>query len=198
VGGRSLLVVLTGPSGAGKDSVLDRFRTLKGDRYAVAVNATTRPPRAAEQEGVDYFFVSKEEFSRMVAEGEMLEHAVVYGQDKGVPKGPVRELLQAGRTVLLRTDIQGARFIKATVPGAVTIFIAPPSNEELEFRLRNRDTDTQAQVALRLETARREMAAAGEFDYVVVNDDLERCVAEVEEIIGSEAARPGAEPVRVE
>ena len=189
--GPPLLVVLTGPSGAGKDSVLDRFRALPGERYAIAVNATTRSPRQSELDGVDYYFVTRDEFARMVRDDELLEHAVVYGQEKGVPRGPVKELLASGRTVLLRTDIQGARYIKGAVPGALTIFIAPPDPAELEQRLRGRDTDTPEQVRIRLETARDEMAAADEFDHIVVNDDLDACVARVDAIIKEEQAREG-------
>jgi guanylate kinase len=169
--------------------VLDRFRSLSGDRYAVAVNATTRLPRPSEVAGVDYYFVSKGEFARMISAGELLEHAIVYGQEKGVPKAPIKELLDTGRTVLLRTDIQGARYIKGLVPGALTIFIAPPNAYELEQRLRSRDSDSPEQVSIRLQTARSEIDAAGEFDHVVVNDDLDDCVARVDEIIRKEQAR---------
>jgi guanylate kinase len=186
-----LLVVLTGPSGAGKDSVLERFRGRSAEGYEVAVNATTRARRDGEVEGVDYYFVSKERFAQMVRDGELLEHAVVYGQEKGVTAGPIKDLLARGQTVVLRTDIQGARYIKTLVPATLTIFIGAPSNEELEHRLRSRDTETPDELRVRLETARTEMAAAGEFDYTVVNDDLDRCVAEVESIIGQERARSG-------
>lgn len=166
--------------------MLDRFRSLSG--YAVAVNATTRPPRASEVEGVDYYFVSKDHFARMISDGELLEHAIVYGQEKGVQKAPIKELLDSGRTVLLRTDIQGARYIKNLVPEALTIFIAPPNADELEQRLRSRDSDSPEQVRIRLQTAHGEMDAAGEFDHVVVNDDLDACVARVDEIIRKEQA----------
>lgn len=192
-----LLIVLTGPSGAGKDSVLRALKARPHSRYAVGVNATTRPPRPGEREGIDYYFVSSDQFARMVRDGELLEHAVVYGQDKGVPREPVRKLLESGKHVLLRTDIQGARYIKATVPGTLTIFIAPPSPAELEQRLRGRGDDSPEQVALRLETARHELESAGEFDYVVVNDDLDRCVSAIEEIIEQESRRPGRMPARI-
>jgi len=175
--------------------VLERFRSREGDGFTVAVNATTRPPREGEVEGVDYYFVSKERFAAMVRDGDLLEHATVYGQEKGVPRAPVKELLEAGRTVILRTDIQGARYIKSLVPATLTIFIAPPSAEELEERLRARDTDTPEQVRIRLETARSEMAAAGEFDHIVVNDDLEECLDQIEQIIGTERARQDHQPV---
>jgi guanylate kinase len=140
---------------------------------------------------MDYLFVSKDEFARMAATGEMLEHAVVYGQEKGVPKSPVLKLLEDGRDVILRTDIQGARYIKSTVPGAVTVFIAPPSGEELERRLLDRGGDPDDQVEVRLQTARDEMDAAGEFDHVVVNDDLQHCVDEIRFIVERERSRPG-------
>lgn len=175
--------------------MLDCFRALPGDRYAVAVNATTRPPRPSEVEGVDYYFVGKDEFARMVREGELLEHAIVYGQEKGVPKAPIKKLLDSGRTVLLRTDIQGARYIKNLVPEALTIFIAPPNANELEQRLRSRDSDTPEQMRIRLQTAHSEMNAAPEFGHVVVNDDLDACVVRVDEIIRNEQAREGRQAV---
>ncbi len=195
--GPPLLVVLTGPSGTGKDSVRDELKKLPDRPYAFAVTATTRPPRPAERDGVDYYFVSRDEFQRMVDDGELLEHAVVYSQEKGLPKAPVRELLKSGRDVLVPSDVQGARYIKSVAPGAVTIFIAPPSDAELERRLRSRGGDTEEQVQLRLQTARQEIAQAGEFDHVVVNDDLAESVAEIERIIAEERSRPSRAPIRI-
>ena len=192
-----LLVVLTGPSGAGKDSLLDEMRRLPRRPYAFAITATTRPPRPAERDGVDYHFVSREQFQRMVDNGDLLEHAIVYGQEKGLPKAQVREQLESGHDVLLRTDVQGARYIKSVAPGSVTIFIAPPSDAELERRLRSRGGDTDEQVRLRLETARREVAQAGDFDHLVVNDDLAKSVAEIERIIAKEHSRPGRAPIEI-
>jgi guanylate kinase len=190
-----LLVVLTGPSGAGKDSILNALRN--NPRYHITVTATTRAPREGEAHGVDYYFVSPEEFAAMVGEGELLEHAMVYGQEKGVPKAPIREALAAAKDVLMRTDIQGARYIRSAVPAAVTIFVTAPSREELERRLRERATDSLEQLAVRLQTATAEMDAADEFDYVVINDDLDRAVAEVEEILDRERTREGREGVEV-
>jgi len=184
-----LLVVLTGPSGAGKDSLLARLKAQDPSSYVVA-NVTTRPPRAGEQEGVDYHFVSKAEFERLRRDGELLEHAVVYGQDKGVPRGPIREALASGRDVLLRTDIQGARTIKRLVPGTTTIFVSPPAEAELRRRVRERGADTQEQVQVREETATQEMAAAPQFDYHVINDDLEECANEIQQIMSEERSRP--------
>lgn len=196
MGAAPILVVLTGPSGAGKDSLLARLRAL-GRPYHFAVTATTRPPRAAERDGVDYIFVSPSEFEAMLARGELLENALVYGHRYGVPRPPIREALERGKDVLLRTDVQGARYIKSVIPAVVTIFVAPPSQEELERRLRSRAADTSEQMDLRLRTVRQEMAAASEFDHTVVNDELARCAAEIEGIVAAERARPDREAVRV-
>lgn len=189
-----LLVVLTGPSGVGKDTVLAALRNAGNGGYGFPVNATTRDRRPNEQEGVDYFFVTSGEFARRLGEGDFLEHATVYGQKKGVLKDQVRGLLDSGRDAILRTDVQGARYIKSVAPGAVTIFIAPPSLEEMEQRMRSRGGDSPEQVAVRLQTARDEMAAAGEFDHTVVNDDLSHCIEEIKTIIEQERTRPGRKP----
>jgi len=190
-----LLVILTGPSGAGKDTLAAALGSRPDSNIGFAVTATTRPPRAGEADGRDYHFVSDAEFRRMVGDGEMLEHAIVYGQHKGVPISSVRRVLDQGKDVLLRTDVQGARFIKRQVHGALTIFVAPPSREEMERRLRERDSDTEDQVALRLKTASEEMDTAGEFDHTVVNDDVERAATEIEAIIARERKRPGRQPL---
>ena len=189
-----LLVVLTGPSGAGKDSVLNVLRE-RGSPYHFTVTATTRAPRTGERHGVDYYFVSRDEFESMVRDGELIEHAIVYGQEKGVPKAPIREALTAGKDVIMRTDIQGARHIRSIVPGTVTIFIAPPSLEELERRLRDRSADSEEQMAVRLKTASDEMDAAVEFDHIVVNDDLDRCADEIETMLRQERSREDRRPV---
>ncbi len=191
-----LLVVLTGPSGVGKDSLIARLKELLPGAY-FGVNATTRPPRPGEAHGRDYFFLSEAEFRDLIDRGELLEHALVYGQYKGVPRAPVREALAAGRDVVLRTDIQGARYIRSAVPGAFTVFVSPPSRAELERRLREREADSEEQIALRLKTAEEELAAAEEFDARVVNDDLEACARRVLALIEQERARPGRPPPRV-
>jgi guanylate kinase len=191
-----LLVVLTGPSGAGKDSVLARLKSLRRP-YHFAVTATTRPPRENERDGVDYFFVSPSRFQEMLDRGELLENAVVYGFRYGVPRTPIRRALAAGKDVIFRADVQGARYIKSVAPGATTVFVTVPSEGELDRRLRARGTDSPEQLELRLRTAKSEMASAGEFDHTVVNDDLDRCVAEVEWILEGERRRPGRAPVVV-
>ncbi len=191
-----LLVVLTGPSGAGKDSVRAHLKSRPAS-YAVIATTTTRRPREGEISGDDLTFVPEADFERMLAQGELLEHAKVYACDYGVPKAPVRAALAAGKDVILRTDVQGARYIKSIEPSAITIFIAPPSFDELKHRLLSRGGDSKEQQELRLRIAQQEMKSAPEFDYTVVNDDLERCVREVEKIIESEKARPGRQPARI-
>ena len=186
-----LLVVISGPSGVGKDALLDVLKS-RGRPYHFAITATTRPRRGAEMDSRDYYFVSPDRFEEMAATGELLEHALVYGHRYGVPKGPVRQALASGRDVLMRTDVQGAATIKGAVPQALTIFLAPASPADLEERLRRRATDAQETVRVRLATARREIDAAGHFDYVVVNAEgrLEEAADQVERIIASERARP--------
>ncbi len=191
-----LLVVVTGPSGVGKDTVLSRLKALHRP-YHFAVTATTRPRRPEETDGVDYFFLSDQRYDEMLADGEFLENATVYDYRYGVPKPPIREAMAAGKDVIMRTDVQGARYIKSVCPGAVTVFVLPPSWDELEWRLRSRATDSPEQLELRLRTARDEMAAAGEFDHTVINDDLDACVDIIEGILVSERARRDREPVRL-
>ena len=192
-----LLVVLTGPSAVGKDTVLVRLRSVFPSAQ-FAITATTRPPRSGEEDGVDYYFRSVPEFQAMIENGDLLEHALVYGDWKGVPIAPVRDALAAGRDVLMRTDVQGARHIKSVAPGAVTIFVAPPSIEELHRRLNDRGADTGEQAALRLKIADQEMATAGEFDHSVVNDDLDSCVTEIEAILESERTSPTRKAVAID
>jgi guanylate kinase len=191
-----LLVVITGPSAVGKDTLLRRLRALFTGAH-FAITATTRAPRPGERDGIDYHFYSVPEFERLIAEGELLEHARVYGDWKGVPLAPVRQALAAGRDVLMRTDVQGARHIKSVAPAAVTIFIKPPSIDELHRRLNNRGADSEEQAALRLKIADEEMAAAEEFDHSVVNEDLDACVAQIEEILERERTKPGRKAVVV-
>lgn len=193
-----ILAVISGPSGVGKDSVVKRLRE-QAFAFRFVVTCTSRKPRPDEVEGQDYYFVSPAEFTRMIDAGEMLEHALVYGQYKGIARARIREALSAGIDVLLRVDVQGAATVKRLIPQAVTIFIAPPSREVLLRRLRGRGGDSPEQVRCRLETAMAELERASEFDYVVVNqeDRLDQTVDTVKAIILASKCRTGRQPVLV-
>lgn len=170
--GRGRLIVLAGPSGVGKSSVVRELRTLLPELF-FSVSATTRDPRTGETDGVDYRFVGREGFDTMVARGELLEWAEIHGglQRSGTPRAPVEDALAAGRPVLVEVDLAGARAMKAAMPEGVSVFLAPPSMEELERRLAGRGSETEAAFARRLETAREEMAARHEFDVTVISDE---------------------------
>lgn len=155
----------------------------------LSVSATTRPARPGEVDGRDYRFLSPAEFETARARGEFLETAEVHGHLYGIPRGPVEQALLEGRDVIVAPDVQGARSVKAAVPEAIAVLVEPPSWEVLEARLRARGTEDEAQLARRLQVARAELAAAGEFDARVVNDDLEDAIAQVLRIL--EASRKG-------
>jgi guanylate kinase len=194
-----LLVVLSGPSGVGKDTVRNRMREL-GYPLHFVVTATDRPRREGEIDGVDYHFLSTAEFKRMLKEGEFLEHALVYGQHKGIPKEEVRQALARGQDVLLRIDVQGARSIKRLAPEALLIFLSPSSMKELMGRLRERKTETGKDLERRMATAREEMRALPEFDYLVINRDghLDEAVEEIMAIIRAEKCRTHPRRVSIE
>lgn len=186
---RPLLVVLSGPSGAGKDAVLDEL-ARRGHAFHRVVTCTTRPPRANERHGIDYSFLTDMEFDALIKNGGLLEHATVYGHRSGVPKQQVLDELAAGLDVYVRTDVQGAASIKEIMPDAVRVFIAPSSIEKIEERIRARGSDDEEHIQRRLATARSEMARAGEFEYVIVNEEgkLDATVDRLVEIL--DAARP--------
>ena len=185
-----ILVVLSGPSGVGKDSILMRMRDI-GFPFHFVVTATSRPMRPGERDGYDYHFVSEERFKQMIEQGELLEWAEVYGHYKGIPKSEVRQALQSNRDVLLRIDVQGASTIKQLAPDAVFVFLAPGSFDELRNRLQWRRTESPDQMERRLEMAHQEMAALDEFDYVVINreDHLDDAVGQIRAIIVAEKHR---------
>lgn len=185
-----LLIVVSGPAGVGKDSLIERMLE-RGCPVHFVVTATDRPPRPGEVHGVDYFFLATEEFLHMEREGELLEHAVVYGQHKGIPKQHVREGLASGKDVIMRLDVQGAATIRRLVPEAVLIFLTASSHEELEQRLHARRSDSPEQLQKRLVVACAEMRRLPEFDYVVVNRDgeLDRAVDDVVAIMRAEHCR---------
>lgn len=185
-----LLIVISGPSGVGKDTIVE---WLKNSRLPVhfVVTATTRKPRPDETHGVDYFFYSEAEFQRMIEEDELLEYALVYKDYKGIPKEQVRQALASGKDVIMRIDVQGAATIRQLCPEAVLIFLTTASEEELIARLKARKTESPEELKIRLETARKELQRADEFDYVVINreGELDKAVAVIEAIITAEHHR---------
>ena len=185
-----LLVIISGPSGVGKDAALMRMREL-GFPFHFVVTATDRPQRPGEIPGVDYHFLSTDEFQDMIRDGEFLEWANVYGQLKGIPKWEVREALATGKDVVLRIDVQGAATIRALAPDAILIFMLAKNEDELRSRLQWRRTDTPEQIEHRIETARRELDHIPSFDYVIVNEQarLDEAVGQIRSIIRAEKQR---------
>ena len=184
---RGKTFIVAGPSGVGKGTVLKKLFE-KYDLY-YSVSATTRDPREGEVDGVHYHFLSVEEFRGMIAEDALLEHAEYAGNYYGTPKRYVDEAMDAGRDVILEIEMQGARQVCAKRPETVRIFIAPPSWEELERRLVTRGTDAPEKIAQRLKQARVELENAGEYDYMVVNETVEKAAEEVAAIICAEHCR---------
>lgn len=191
---RGILFVLTGPSGVGKGTVL---KEVRGQRELyLSISATTRQPRPGEQDGVHYFFLTREQFEKKVAENGFLEHAEFSGNCYGTPAAPVDAQLDAGHDVLLEIEVQGAMQVHQKRPDAVRIFIAPPSFDELERRLVGRGTEQPEVVRRRLETARHELTMAEQFDYIVVNNTVEQAAADVLAILRAEKCRAARVQVR--
>jgi len=187
---KPLLIVLSGPSGVGKDAVLNRLRN--SDRPLIFVTTfTTRPPRAGEKNNVDYHFLSIEEFKHLMESGGLLEQAYVYGNWYGVPKHPVKKALEQGQDIIVKVDVQGAATIRNSASEAVLIFLTPPSLEDLEERLKNRNTESSKELETRLKKVRVEMEQIPNFDYVVINskDNIGAAVSCIESIIIAEKCR---------
>ena len=177
------VIVICGPTAVGKGTVLSRVLARRDDLY-MSVSATTRPPRPGEIEGTSYYFVTDEQFDDLIERGDMLEWATVHQVHRyGTPRGPVEKAVADGKTVLLELDLSGARQVRESMPEAYHIFIAPPSFEDLSLRLETRGTEGIAERERRLETARVELAAAGEFDRIVINDDVARATEEILSIL---------------
>jgi guanylate kinase len=189
-GANPLLIIISGPSGVGKDTVLAKMKQSRR-LLDYVVTATTRPQRPGEKNGLDYHFVSDEQFKRMIENGQLLEWANVYGNLYGVPKGQVQQALAQGLDVVVKVDVQGAATIKNILPQAVFIFLTPPSLDELERRLRERKTESTEELKLRMETTRGELDSLPLFDYVVVNhqDRLDSTIAQIDAIISAEKCR---------
>jgi len=185
-----LLVIISGPSGVGKDAVV-RAMQKRGQPIHFVVTMTSRLPRPGEQDGVDYFFTSREKFERMISENEFMEYALVYQDYKGIPKEQIRQAFASGKDVILRVDVQGAATLLRLCPDAVLIYLIPTNEGEWLERLRNRKTETAESLALRIQTARSELEHLGRFDYVVVNadDQLEEAADTIIAIIDAEHHR---------
>jgi guanylate kinase len=180
--------VITGPSGVGKGTLIRALRERMPE-LELAVSATTRDPRPGEQDGVDYHFLSDEEFERRAQAGEFVEHARYSGRRYGTLRSELERRAGQGRPVVLEIELQGARQVRQAMPAAVQVFIAPPSEEALRARLIGRGTDSSEQVQARLQTAREELQAQQEFAHVVVNDRLEAAAAELEDLVREALAR---------
>lgn len=182
---KGLLLVVSAPSAGGKGTILgELFR--QDDNLRMSVSATTRQPRPGEEHGRHYFFVSREEFQKLVDEGKMLEHAEYVGNCYGTPRGPVENWMAEGRDVVLEIDVQGGAQVKKLMPDCVSVFITPPSLAVLEKRLRQRGTEDEKTIQRRLKTARQELEQAKYYDYIVINDRLEDAVADMQAILRSE------------
>ena len=193
-----ILVIISGPSGVGKDTVARRLIKRRPQEFYFVVTATTREPRDNEVEGYDYFFVSNDEFARMIEEDALLEYAVVYNQYKGIPKQQVIDALNSGKNVIMRLDVQGTETVGKLIPSAITIFLRTPTEADLVRRLRNRDSDPAEGVNLRIAEAIQEMKRMQEFRYCVVNaeDQQESAVDQILSII--DAARCQVQQVKIE
>ena len=184
---RTRLFVLAAPSGAGKTTIVKAL-VARQPELRFSISYTTRPKRDTEVHGSDYLFVDEAEFKRLEADGELLEHATVFGNFYGTSRAQVEEILADGHNVLLEIDWQGARQVRESMPECVTIFILPPSLQELERRLRDRRTDNAEVIERRLSEAVDDIGRWPEFDYVIINDDLDRAVADLEAVLAGEGA----------
>lgn len=186
---KGLLLVFSGPSGAGKGTIC-RAVKQKNPSLRLSISATTRPPRKGEVDGVDYFFLKEKEFKKMIEGGRLLEWAEVYGNYYGTPVDFVQAELDRGNDVILEIDTQGALQVKKKFPEAVLIFIAPPSRSELISRLESRGTDSAGEIQKRLSCTTVEMGLANRYDYIVINDDIEQALGKINAIITAEKSRP--------
>ena len=183
------LFIISGPSGAGKGTIVSKLLEQRPDRTRISVSATTRAPRKGEQEGVNYYFLSKEVFLDRVEQGRFLEYALVHENYYGTPSDPVMEMLEQGYDVILEIDVQGGMQVRKNFEDAVLLFILPPSIKELRERLVGRGTESEEQIAIRMKNAREEIECAAQYDYAVVNGELQHAVDEVASIMDAEHCR---------
>ncbi len=182
---RGILIVLSGPSGTGKDSILNELKNLRND-FEISVSCTTRTPRPGEINGKDYYFLTKSEFMEKVNADDMLEWATFCGNYYGTPKHELENRLNAGLNIILEIEVQGAEKVIKNSAEAVSIFVLPPSIDILKQRLKNRGSDSTEAIEMRTREAEREIALAENYDYVVVNDDLKKCASDISKIIDCE------------
>ncbi len=182
---KGILFIISGPSGSGKDSILAGV-FKKEHNVALSISSVTRPMRPGEKEGDKYHFISREAFESMISHDELLEYNCFVGHYYGTPKQPVLDALEAGRDIFLEIDVNGAAMIRKAMPQAVSLFVVPPTYEELCRRLKGRGTDEPAVIAKRLEAAKGEISRAGEYDYLVTNDKLDQAVEDVLHIMAAE------------
>ncbi len=185
---RGLLLVVSGPSGTGKGTICKKMVGMN-DAIKLSVSATTRQPRLGEKEGISYYFKTREEFEKMVENGEFLEHAMIYDNYYGTPKQAIVDQLDAGVDVILEIEMQGARQIREVCPDAVFVFILPPSLDELKHRIVGRGTETKEQIEKRFNSAYNEIKLLGDYDYFVFNNIVDKSAEEIFEIIKSEKSR---------
>lgn len=185
---RGILIVVSGFSGSGKGTLMKRLLE-DYDNYALSISATTRPPRAGEEEGREYFFKTTEEFEKMIAKDELIEYARYVNNYYGTPRAYVEEQLAAGRDVILEIEIQGALKVKEKFPDTLLLFVTPPTGRELKRRLVGRGTETMDVIEGRMNRAKEEAEGMEEYDYLIVNDDLDACVKEMHSIIQGEHRR---------
>lgn len=183
---KGMLVVFSGPSGSGKDTILDKLAEKGEPKIRQSISMTTRDSRVGEIDGVHYYFASREDFEKKIAENEILEYAEYSGNYYGTPKAPVDKWLNEGETVILKIEVQGAEKIREMYPEAIGIFIVPPSMKILEERLRNRNSETEESLQSRLAIAREEIARSEEYNYIVVNDTIDEAVNDIAAIIKAE------------
>lgn len=186
---KGILTVVSGFSGAGKGTIMKQLLEEHPDTYALSISATTRTPRTGETHGKEYFFVSKEEFERMIREGELIEYAQYVNHYYGTPKDYVQRQLGQGKDVILEIEIQGALKVKEAYPDTLLLFVSPPSAKELKNRLIGRGTEEESVIDMRLNRAWQEAQGVENYDYFVINDDLPECVGQVHAIIQNEHAR---------
>lgn len=184
---KGLLLVVSAPSGCGKGTILGEI--LKDDSFYYSISATTRAPREGEQDGVNYHFITKEEFEQRIAQGGMLEYAQYCGNYYGTPKKEVEQMRDAGRDVILEIEVEGAMKVRALCPDAVFLFIAPPSVEELRRRLNKRGTEAAEVIKERVSQASRELSYANRYDYIIVNGELEKAIQDFRTVVRAEKLR---------